>query len=190
MINLKKIFHVLFSLFLLYRLIELMKKLLASQVTSLVGIEIFFIGFMITLYITGVFAFPGFVFPTNRVLPERYYQVKHPDKIKWWYNVLGVKYFKTLLLVFFWGKKNNRKKYFDGTKNGLQNFIYQTKQSEFGHLAAFVAISITSIVLLQHGYFKLTAIVTLINIIGNLYPVILQRHHRSRIGRLAKYYKG
>ncbi|WP_394330522.1 hypothetical protein [Psychroflexus sediminis] len=41
-------------------------------------------------------------------------------------------------MFVFWGKKKNKQKYFDGTKSGLENLDYQTKQSEFGHLAALV----------------------------------------------------
>ena len=166
-----------------------MNKLLIARPQSLGGIELWIVAFLLTLYITGVFAFLGFVFPTHKVLPESYYQIKNSAGIKRWYNLLRVDYFKYLLLIFFWGKKKNRKKYFDGTKNGLQNFIYQTKQSEFGHLGALVIIAIITVVLLYNGYFLLSLIVTILNVIGNLYPVILQRHHRARIGRLAKYHK-
>ena len=94
-----------------------------------------------------------------------------------------------MLLFAFWGQKTNRRKYFNGTKTGLKNFIFQTKQSEFGHLGAFVVIVILSVILLVHGYVFLVIIVTLINIIGNVYPVILQRSHRMRIEKITKYNK-
>jgi hypothetical protein len=88
-------------------------------------------------------------------------------------------------MLLFWGKKENRKKYFDGTRKGLRNFVYQTHQSEFGHLMAFVAISIISILPFYKGYWSLFFWTIGINIIGNFYPIILQRHHRIRLARLA-----
>jgi len=97
------------------------------------------------------------------------------------YKALGVKYFKEFLMLVFWGSKKNRTKYFNGTRDGMQNFIYQTKQSEFGHLCSLIAIDIVSLILLLHGYYLLTVLVIIINIIANLYPIILQRHHRYRI---------
>lgn len=67
--------------------------------------------------------------------------------------------------------------------------MFQTKQSEFGHLGAFVVIVILSVILLVHGYIFLVVMVTLINILGNVYPVILQRFHRMRIEKITKYNK-
>ena len=65
--------------------------------------------------------------------------------------------------------------------------MFQTKQSEFGHLGAFVVIIISSVILLVYGYIFLVIIMTLINILGNVYPVVLQRSHRMRIEKITKY---
>lgn len=142
------------------------------------------LGFLLTLYATGIFAFVGFVFPTHKLLQSKYYSIKNPTTLNKIGDGMGVKYFRFLLLFAFWGRKKNRKKYFNGTKKGLQNFIFQTKQSEFGHFAAFVVISIISIILLIKGYYLMVAFMTLINIIGNVYPIILQRLHRARIEKI------
>lgn len=72
------------------------------------------------------------------------------------YKILCVEHFKWLLLKFFWGKERYRKKYFKGTKTGIAHFDMQTRQSEFGHLAAFLAIEITSFyILLSFEYTNL-----------------------------------
>lgn len=181
---LKKVFFPLFSVFLVFRSYELMKQVLSNQASSYTVIEVCFIAFLLTLFITGIFALTGFAYPTNRILPDSYYKIKKPDllmKIATW---MGVPYFKYLLLISFWGKPKNRKKYFNGTKQGLENFMYQTKQSEFGHVAPFVIILILCGILAFHGHILITAISMLINMIGNLYPVILQRTHRIQIQRI------
>ncbi len=100
--------------------------------------------------------------------------------------MLRVEVFRKFLMFFFWGKEKNRKKYFNGTRSGIQNFVYQTKQSEFGHLAALIAIGVLSIILVSHEYYLMAVLATGINFIGNFYPVILQRHHRMRLGNLAE----
>lgn len=139
--------------------------------------------FLLNLFGTGVFALVGFAFPTNRLIPKGYYSIKSSGNLKAFYNLMGVPYFQKALMTAFWGKEKNRKKYFDGTKSGIRNFIYQTKQSEFGHLGALVLISGISFFLVGHGYYLIATIAMGINFIGNLYPIILQRHHRMRLRR-------
>ena len=134
--------------------------------------------------ITGVFALPGFVFATHRLLGPRYYIIRNPKLLVKVYNLLGISFFRRALLHFFWGIKKNRVKYFNGTKGGLKNFIYQSKQSEFGHLAALILIFPVSIIFLIKGYLNYAIATSIINIIGNLYPLILQRYHRIRIERI------
>ena len=181
---LKKILFPVFSIFLAYRSIDLLKNLMKSSPDNFSQTEAVIISFLLTLFITGVFAFVGFAYPTSSLVSDRYYKIKNKKNLLFISNVLGLKYFQLFLLFVFWGRKNNRKKYFNGTKSGLLNFIYQTKQSEFGHLAACLAIIISSFILLFYEYFFIVFITTLINMIGNVYPIILQRSHRLRLEKL------
>lgn len=183
----KKILLPLFSLFLLYRTYDLMRDLNASLPSDYSSLEMFFIAFLLSLFITGVFALPGFAFPTNRIIGLNYYTLKNPESLARLYNVLSVDHFKKMLLIIFWVRRKNRKKYFDGKRTGIDNFLYQSKQSEFGHLGAFVSISILSFVLILKGYTLLFAFITLINIVGNFYPIVLQRYHRLRIEKVVGY---
>ena len=185
--TLKKIVFPFLSLFLCYRSIELMRGLISSDPKEYSNNEVLIISFLLTLFITGIFAFIGFAYPSSRILSDSYYEIKSPKVLNSISKVLRIKYFRLLLIFAFWGRKANRKKYFNGTKKGLINFVYQTKQSEFGHLGAFFIIIILSFILLIHGYIFLVIITTLINILGNLYPVILQRSHRMRIEKITKY---
>ncbi len=97
---------------------------------------------------------------------------------------MKVEIFRKLLMVFFWGTKKNRKKFFDGTRQGLDNMIYQTKQSEFGHLGGLILTWVLAIPLLWLGRWEIFAFISVMNIVGNLYPVILQRNHRIRLERI------
>jgi len=180
----KKLFLTLASIFLAYRSVELIRMLdnaLPNQFSWLGAIAF---SFLLNLFITGIFAFLGFGFLTNRILPNGYYKIKNTKNLLLIYRILGVKHFKWLLLTFFWGKERNRKKYFNGTKGGIDELDTQTRQSEFGHLAAFFSIAIVSLYILIKGYQVIFTVTTLINILGNLYPIILQRNHRIQIERL------
>ena len=182
----KKVLFPLFSLFLAYQTIGLLQTIYASKESNYSFLVVFIIGFLITLFITGIVAFPGFVFPTNKLLPKSYYEIKNAERLKKIYQILNVPLFKKLLLIFFWGSKRNRKKYFDGSRKGISNLVYQSKQSEFGHFIAFILIVISSIFLLAKSFFITFIVVSIINLIGNVYPVILQRYHRLRIERFSK----
>lgn len=185
----KKILFPLFSIFLCYQSVKLMNYLVHSEPSSYNNLEVFLLSFLLNLFITGIFAFIGFAYPSSKVLPNKYYEIKNPKTLNSISKILLVKYFRVFLLFTFWGRGNNRKKFFNGTKRGLKNFIYQTKQSEFGHLGALIFVLISSIILLMNRYYFFVFITTLINVIGNLYPIILQRTHRRRIEIVTKYNK-
>lgn len=180
----KKLFLTLASLFLAYRSIELLKIADHSPLHAFNWLASTAYAFTINLFITGVFALLGFAFLTSKMLPNVHYKIKHVPSLTITYNILGVKYFKYLLMLAFWGKETNRKKYFNGTKAGLQHFDTQTRQSEFGHLAAFVTIASVSFHLLFKGGIVVFILSSLINVIGNFYPIVLQRYHRIQIERL------
>jgi len=184
--TISKILLVLASVFLAYQTYQLMVALINSQSREFLWFTAFLFAFLLNLFATGVFAFVGFGFPTHKVLPKQYYSIKSPSNLKKWCRFLGVSTFRKFLMIAFWGKEKNRLKYFDGTRRGIRNFVYQTKQSEFGHLAALLVITVLCIVLAFHGYELIAVIASVINLIGNLYPILLQRHHRMRLGKLAE----
>ena len=182
---LKKILFTLMSIFLIYRSYDMIAYLVLNKVENSV-FELFILALLINLFITGIFAFPGFVYKTNKIFPSKYYLIHNEIRLSVVYKILKVDVFRKALLYLFWGHKKNSKKYFDGTRAGLDNFIYQSKQSEFGHLNAFVLISLISIILLFKEYYLMVVFTIFINAIGNFYPVILQRYHRFRIQRISE----
>jgi len=143
--------------------------------------QAFFVAFALSMCATGVFAFVGFAFSTHRLLPSNYYRIGNSDRLKNVYKFLQVKHFRVLLLLFFWGMKKNRKKYFSGRRDGITQFIHKTKQSEFGHLAGLILTSALSIPVIINGHYVVFGIIQLFNLLSNLYPIILQRYHRMRV---------
>ena len=182
--QLKKILFPLFSIFLLYQCYSILSIDFGDY--SLSKFWQFVLAFLFNLFLTGVFAFTGFVFPTSKLLPENFYKIHNPQLLKKWYTILKVNYFRKLLLLFFWGSPKNRKKYFKGTKTDIDCLTYQSKQSEFGHFIPFVLSFFLSFHFLNKGLAFAFSMSILVNIIANLYPVILQRHHRMRINRIKK----
>ncbi|WP_439481339.1 hypothetical protein [Cyclobacterium plantarum] len=180
----KKIGFPLLSLFLAFRSYEMVKGLLQVSSNGLTVFQSVILAFLIPAFLTGVFAFPGFVFATSRLLPDAYYQIRNPKLLKRVYGLLGVEFFKRMLLFAFWGKEKYRKKYFDGRQSGIMQLDFQTRQSEFGHLGAFILIAFVSFLLLEKGHTLIFLMISVVNIIGNFYPILLQRVHRIRIQRI------
>lgn len=176
----------LFSVFLAFQSYSLVSAILQASPTDFGWSASFGLAFIVNLYVTGIFAFPGFVFPTHRIIAKQYYAIEKPQRLERLYKLLQVDVFKKFLLLFFWGHKKNRKKYFDGSRSGLSNLTYQSKQSEFGHLIPFVLVLGLCIAFFLLGFWKLATWTMLINILGNFYPVVLQRQHRIRIDRILR----
>ena len=180
----KKVAFSFFAVFLLYQSVGLLQMFSIRPPDQVSELEVWIYAYLLSLFITGVFAFPGFVFPTGRVMPEGYYRIHYPKQLSKVFKLLGVQYFRVFLLATVWRSKANQKKFFNGTKQGLKNFIYQTKQSEFGHFGAGVVTLGVAVYLLALGHVYMCVALTVINFIGNGYPVILQRAHRMRIERI------
>ena len=180
----KKIALTLASIFLMVQSYNLLRQIHNLDTNS--DLLILFIAWIINLFITGIFAFAGFAYPTQALMPNSYYHIYNPERLEKVYQSLKVEWFRKFLLATLWKSKSQRKKYFNGKKKGIENLILQSKKSEFGHLIPFIIINIVVVYLVLIAMYELAFFAFIINIIGNLYPIILQRHHRMRISRLRR----
>ncbi len=144
-----------------------------------------FLAWVINMFVTGIFAFAGFALPTHRLLPARYYEIANPAQLKWFYRVFGVERFRKLLLATLWRSKAQQQKYFNGRPDGLDHLAEQSQKSEFGHLLPFLILTVIGIYIVFFVQPVLGGLCLFINILGNFYPVLLQRHHRMRLQRIA-----
>jgi hypothetical protein len=180
----KKTILILMSIFLVWQSYGILSIINKIEMDS--WWLILLLAFLINLFITGVFAFLGFALPTQKLISNAYYSVKKPNKLKKIYTFLKVDRFRKLLLATFWRNKAQRKRYFNGKPEGISILEMQSKKSEFGHLLPFIIITTVCVYLIVLGLITLAIITFIINIIGNFYPIILQRHHRMRIQLLRK----
>jgi len=180
----KKILFTFLSIFLLFQSVKTASVIPVMDVTSW-GISIFLAALM-NLFVTGTFAYAGFIYPTESILPNSYYKISNVSLQKKMYKFFNVNSFRKFLLATVWRKKEAQKKYFDGTKNGIENLIVQSKKSEFGHLIPFVILFALSAYWLVLGKWKIALVTTIISSFFNFYPIILQRQHRMRIQLIEK----
>lgn len=180
----KRIFFTLASCFLAYQSFILLSNLDQLRFESLLGN--IFLAWVLNIFVTGVFAFLVFAWPASRLVPEVYYTIHKPTFFHRFFAGIGGEYFRAFLLKTIWKNKNRQKVFFNGKKEGLLDLDFQSRQSEWGHLLPFVILLVTSILLFIKELYVLGAWVAVFNIIGNFYPVLLQRHHRMRIARLLR----
>ena len=173
------------SLILAYNLIKLTTVLFNFTQGQLSLFVMVISAITVNLLITGSIAFLGFAYPTSSLLPDAFYRIRNQNFLKKIYSVLGVEIFKYLLLLTFYRKKDN-KKYFNGTKSGIMEFDYNTRQSEFGHLFAFFIIEIFAVIFLFNGHSIIFFLIQPINLVLNFYPIILQRAHRIKTEKIIK----
>ena len=116
----------------------------------------FILAVLINLYLTGIFAFAGFAWPTERLLPQSYYTVQNTNRLKKIYQQFRVNLFRKFLLATVWRSKAQQAKHFNGKKNGLDMLVEQASKAEFGHLIPFILINFISLYLIWMGYYRLT----------------------------------
>jgi len=68
----------------------------------------------------------------------------------------------------------------------MANLADQFMKSEFGHLMPFIIICFISIYLMVIGSIQRGVVCLLINLLGNFYQVLLQRHHGMSIQMIIK----
>lgn len=182
----KRVVQVLISLFLAWQSWRLLVALL--EVSPEHWGVMLFVAWVVNMMITGVFAFAVFALPVERLLPDGYYRISHPERLLAIYRRLGVEGFRRVLLATLWRSPSKRDSYFDGTADGLRHLGTKARKSEFGHAVSFVLLCVVSVVFAATGALALGLLTFGINVLGNLYPVLLQRHHRLRLQRLQARY--
>ena len=170
------------SLFLLWQSCKLAPQLVDLHDAS--APLLIFVAWVYCLFVTGIFAFAGFAYPTERLLPEGYYTITNPPGLRRWYRILRVDWFRSALLATLWRSKEQGRRYFNGRRDGIGHLRQQSMKSEFGHLVPFLLLSAYAGYLSFRAAYVLAAAVFVINVVGNLYPVLLQRYHRMRLQRL------
>ena len=142
------------------------------------------LAWVFNMFVTGTFAFVGFVLPTFRLLPDGYYRVRSPDRLRRVCRVLRVDLFRRVLLATLWRNRARRRRFFDGTRAGVERLDHASRSAEFGHAGAFLVVSAAAVVWTADGAAALAGLTFAWNVAGNFYPVLLQRSHRVRVQRL------
>lgn len=181
MIILKKIMHIIFSSFLVWQTIMLVERLLRNQSSEF--LSMFLDAIFLNLFVTGIFTIV-YSFPVYRVLPESYYSIHNPRLLKTVGQIIQIDLFKKLLTKTIWNKKQNKKYFFSGLRNGFGDLEISTMKSEFGHFTGFCIVMVFAILFAIKSSYSIAVMILIVNIFFNFYPFMLQRFHRLRLNEL------
>ena len=181
-----KVLSVSFSIFLIWQSIQWTSNIIQRTDLNNIG-DIVIHAILLNLFITGIFLV-GYTVPLNKLLPNSYYTSVESRSFAALCAILKIDLFRKIMRLTFWSPRNNKKHFFNGRKSGLNEFERNTRISESSHTFAFVIIMVVSLFISFVGSSYLVITVTLINIIVNFYPAILQRFHRMRLQKIHHYY--
>lgn len=112
-----------------------------------------------------------------------YFKVKRWEQNGKVYESVGINLYRRLLVVLGWEKLNKKSKPVKKDINALLFLYGKTKQDELGHIIVFtIVLGFTIFVALNFGFMN-TLWLLVLNILMNLYPILLQRYNRPRIER-------
>lgn len=112
-----------------------------------------------------------------------YYEKKNWEADGTVYERLGINVFRKLLVGVGWEKLNKKSNPVEKNTKALSQLHYRTKQSEFGHVIIFIIVlGFTIFVALEYGFVESLWLLFL-NILLNLYPILLQRYNRPRLAK-------
>ena len=112
-----------------------------------------------------------------------YYKTKDWENKGKIYENFGINIFRKLLVLVGWEKLNKKS---NPVKNDFEALVfleYRTKQSEFGHLIIFFIVLGFNIYVALKFTFAESLWLLFLNVILNVYPILLQRYNRPRLQR-------
>jgi len=177
----KKILHIIFSIFLIWQTVMLVERLLDNQPSDFSSR--FIDAIFINLFVTGIFTIV-YSFPVYRLLPSGYYKINNPRLLKSWGQIIRIDLFKKLLTKTIWNKNQNKKYFFSGYRNGFNDLDIATRKSEFGHFIGFYVVMILTLLIGFKTHYAIAIMIFIVNIFFNFYPFMLQRFHRMRMNEI------
>ena len=127
--------------------------------------------------LVGFFFFQTFKYAR---LPGAFYK-KRKIETETWFNILGVHFFRWILVNSFFRKLNKRVYLKGKSKEYFKIFIEETKQSETSHLLSFLATLIVQWGFICQRQLDDFLYLTTFSILFNIYPMLLQRKNRFSI---------
>lgn len=126
-------------------------------------------------------AFTGTVQPG---LTADYYALRKWESGGRIYKYVGVNIYRKLLVWVGWERLNKKERPVNKSPEALKNLEYASRQSEFSHLIIFMIVMVLSLYVAVTFGIRKAAWLLILNILLNLYPIMVQRYNRPRFKRV------
>ncbi len=103
------------------------------------------------------------------------------------YKILGINMIRWLVSKTYWKYANPH--FIIKKRPGVAELLAMRSEmtnAEISHLAGFVIVGVVSVFLLINQKLEFSIILTIMNILFNLYPALLQQKNKSRISQFLK----
>jgi hypothetical protein len=117
-------------------------------------------------------------------LPDKYYQLCKFEKSGILFRIIGVRYFKLLLVKNPFPVFTRRVVLKGHSEADLLKVEREMREIETVHFLALVS---TFLIVIPFGWLRDTRffyLITIFNIIENFYPILVQRYNRNRINKM------
>ena len=159
-------------------------------------------GSFLICYLTGIYlSFTGFAFAwvLNFVLmawhtyidslfdwkyKSSWFDTRNFEKGGAVYKYLGVHLYRKLLVVIGWEKISRKESKITNSRDALSLVEAKSRSSEAGHAVIFIIVGVITIFVAENLREALWLII--LNLLLNVYPIIVQRYNRPRYRRLLK----
>ena len=111
------------------------------------------------------------------------YPIEREGKV---YKYLGVNFYRKLLLLSGWEKIRKKETPISRSLDLLLYYEYKTRASEFGHGIIAILVGFITLYVCVAYSFKEALWLIFLNILMNIYPIIVQRYNRPRVQRVIR----
>jgi hypothetical protein len=122
-------------------------------------------------------------------LPYWYWRIRVFEDEGRLYSRFGIEAFKKLLVLLGFDVCNWHVR-FSGRRSGLRSLSEGIRQAEINHVISFLALLLTLVYALARNWYGVAGWLAAVNVIANVYPVMLQRLNRSRVEPLLERSRG
>lgn len=100
------------------------------------------------------------------------------------YNYFGVKFYRKLLVLTGWEKLRMKENKMRNSRSSLEHAEYKSRSSEAGHTVIFLIVSLAT--LFVANSFPEALWLIILNLLLNVYPILVQRYNRPRYRRILR----
>ena len=141
--------------------------------------------FLLNWMVMSWVAFLGGALKVSIPIPDGYFVIRGWESSGRFYSLLGVRLFKRLLVRGPFSGLNS-KIHYSGDRSSLKQLLGPMRDAEAAHLLVFLIVALAAGYAGVMGWWDLVVQLLSLNILLNIYPIMVQRLNRARLDRILR----